>query len=61
MKSAVAAGELQTKGKGASACFKLAAAKTYKVSVSTTPVRGSGVDLSVPMEKRQHAAKSKTK
>ena len=41
LKTAVASGELvQTKGKGASGSFKLAAAKTEKATVTTAPARG---------------------
>jgi len=61
LKTAVASGELvQTKGKGASGSFKLAAAKTEKASVPTAPARGRA--SSGPKVKKQSAAKvTKTK
>jgi len=58
LKTAVASGELvQTKGKGASGSFKLAAAKTEKAVVPTAPTRGRAA--SAPKVKRQSAAKAK--
>ena len=52
LKTAVASGELvQTKGKGASGSFKLAAAKTEKAPVPTTPARGRAA--SSPKAKKQ--------
>jgi hypothetical protein len=58
LKTAVASGELvQTKGKGASGSFKLAAAKTEKVAVTTAPARGRA--SSGPKVKKQSAAKVK--
>ena len=58
LKSAVAAGELvQTKGKGASGSFKLAAAKTEKAVVPSAPARGRAA--SAPKVKKQSAAKVK--
>ena len=58
LKSAVAAGELvQTKGKGASGSFKLAAAKTEKAVVPSAPVRGRAA--SAPKVQKQSAAKVK--
>jgi hypothetical protein len=58
LKTAVAAGELvQTKGKGASGSFKLAAAKTEKAAVPTAPARGRAA--SAPKVKKQSAAKPK--
>ena len=58
LKSAVASGELvQTKGKGASGSFKLAAAKTEKSAVPIVPARGRG--SAAPKVKRQSAAKVK--
>ena len=58
LKSAVASGELvQTKGKGASGSFKLAAAKTEKATVPTAPARGRAA--SAPKVKKQSAAKVK--
>jgi hypothetical protein len=60
LKSAVASGELvQTKGKGASGSFRLAAAKPEKTAVSSAPVRGTSRS-SGPKENRQ-AAKTKPK
>ena len=62
LKSAVASGELvQTKGKGASGSFKLAAAKIEKVAVSAVPARGRVGVSSRPKEKKPHAAKVKAK
>jgi linker histone H1 and H5 family. len=62
LKSAVASGELvQTKGKGASGSFKLAAAKNEKVAVSAIPARGRAGVSSRPKEKQPHAAKVKAK
>jgi hypothetical protein len=53
LKSAVASGELvQTKGKGASGSFRLAAAKPEKTAVTSAPVRGSSRS-SGPKEKKQ--------
>jgi len=58
LKTAVASGELvQTKGKGASGSFKLAAAKTEKVAVPIAPARGRAA--SAPKAKKQSAAKVK--
>jgi hypothetical protein len=58
LKAAVASGELvQTKGKGASGSFKLAAAKTEKAAVPAAPARGRG--SSAPKVKKQSAAKVK--
>jgi hypothetical protein len=58
LKTAVASGELvQTKGKGASGSFKLAAAKTEKAVVPTAPARGRAP--SAPKVKKQSAAKVK--
>ena len=58
LKTAVASGELvQTKGKGASGSFKLAAAKTEKAAVPTAPTRGRAA--SAPKVKKQSAAKVK--
>jgi hypothetical protein len=60
LKSAVASGELvQTKGKGASGSFRLAAAKPEKTAVASAPVRGTSRS-SGPKEKKQ-AAKTKPK
>jgi hypothetical protein len=60
LKSAVASGELvQTKGKGASGSFRLAAAKPEKTAVSSVPERGRSRS-SVPKEKKQ-AVKTKPK
>jgi hypothetical protein len=60
LKSAVASGELvQTKGKGASGSFRLAAAKPEKNAVSSAPVRLSSRSTG-PKEKKQ-AAKTKPK
>lgn len=62
LKSAVAAGELvQTKGKGASGSFKLAATKTEKVAVSAAPARGRAGGSSGSKEKKAHASKVKAK
>jgi len=58
LKTAVASGELvQTKGKGASGSFKLAAAKTEKAVVPSVPSRGRAA--SAPKVKKQSAAKVK--
>jgi hypothetical protein len=58
LKTAVASGELvQTKGKGASGSFKLAAAKTDKAAVPSVPSRGRAA--SAPKVKKQSAAKVK--
>jgi len=58
LKTAVASGELvQTKGKGASGSFKLAAAKTDKAVVPSVPSRGRAA--SAPKVKKQSAAKVK--
>ena len=58
LKTAVASGELvQTKGKGASGSFKLAAAKTEKAAVPAVPARGRAA--SAPKVKKQSAAKVK--
>jgi hypothetical protein len=57
LKTAVASGELvQTKGKGASGSFKLAAAKTEKAAA---PVPARGRAASAPKVKKQSAAKVK--
>ena len=57
LKTAVASGELvQTKGKGASGSFKLAAAKTEKAA-APAPARGRAA--SAPKVKKQSAAKVK--
>ena len=57
LKTAVASGELvQTKGKGASGSFKLAAPKTEKAAAPTAPARGRAA--SAPKVK-QSAAKGK--
>ncbi|GFG31572.1 hypothetical protein Cfor_01510 [Coptotermes formosanus] len=62
LKSAVASGELvQTKGKGASGSFKLAAAKGEKVAVSSAPVRGRAGGSSGPKEKKQSTVNGKAK
>jgi hypothetical protein len=62
LKTAVASGELvQTKGKGASGSFKLAAAKTEKPAASAAPPRGRGGASAVAKEKKQRVAKGKTK
>jgi hypothetical protein len=58
LKAAVASGELvQTKGKGASGSFKLAAAKMEKTVVATAPARGRAA--SAPKVKKQSEAKVK--
>jgi hypothetical protein len=58
LKTAVASGELvQTKGKGASGSFKLAAAKIDKAAVPSVPSRGRAA--SAPKAKKQSAAKVK--
>ena len=58
LKSAVASGELvQTKGKGASGSFKLAAAKTEKAAVPIAPSRGRAA--SAPKVKKHSGAKVK--
>jgi hypothetical protein len=58
LKTAVASGELvQTKGKGASGSFKLAAAKTEKAAATIAPARGRAA--SAPKAKKQSAAKVK--
>ena len=58
LKTAVASGELvQTKGKGASGSFKLAATKTEKATVPTAPARGRAT--SAPKAKKQSAVKVK--
>ena len=58
LKTAVASGELvQTKGKGASGSFKLAAPKTEKAVVPAAPARGRG--KSAPKVKKPSAAKVK--
>jgi hypothetical protein len=67
LKLAVAAGELvQTTGKGASGSFRLAAAKTEKAAVSTSPVRGrrglsSAPKLNKPIPSKVQKAKSTQK
>jgi hypothetical protein len=59
LKNAVASGELvQTKGKGASGSFKLAAAKTEKAAAPTAPARGRAAP-SGPKAKKQSATKVK--
>jgi hypothetical protein len=61
LKTAVASGELvQTKGKGASGSFKLAAAKTEKPAVTAAPTRGRGSASAGPKEKLR-VAKGKAK
>jgi 3-oxoacyl-ACP reductase-like protein len=58
LKTAVASGELvQTKGKGASGSFKLAAAKNEKAVVPAAPARGRA--SSAPKAKKQSAVKVK--
>ena len=60
LKAAVISGELvQTKGKGASGSFKLAAAKSEKAVVSTAPVRGRGGASSGAKERKQTPVKGK--
>jgi hypothetical protein len=60
LKFAVASGELvQTKGKGASGSFRLAAAKPEKVAVNDAPTRGSNRS-SGPNEKKSLKTKPKT-
>jgi histone H1/5 len=60
LKTAVASGELvQTKGKGASGSFRLAAGKPEKVVVSNSGMR-SGGRPSAPKERKQ-SLKAKTK
>jgi hypothetical protein len=64
LKSAVASGELvQTKGKGASGSFKLAAAKSEKPVASVAPPRGRGRGgaSTGPKEKKPRAVKGKAK
>jgi hypothetical protein len=62
LKTAVASGELvQTKGKGASGSFKLAAAKTEKPAASAAPPRGRGGASKGPKERNPRAAKGKAK
>ena len=62
LKTAVASGELvQTKGKGASGSFKLAAVKTEKPAASTAPPRGRGGASKAPKEKKQRVAEGKAK
>ena len=61
LKTAVASGELvQTKGKGASGSFKLAAAKAEKPAASVAPPRGRGGAPTGLKEKRR-VAKGKAK
>jgi hypothetical protein len=61
LKTAVATGELvQTKGKGASGSFKLAAPKTEKPAAAAAPPRGRGGASAVPKE-NQRVAKVKAK
>jgi hypothetical protein len=61
LKTAVTSGELvQTKGKGASGSFRLAAAKTEKPEASTAPPRGRGGAATGPKEK-QRLGKGKAK
>jgi hypothetical protein len=61
LKTAVASGELvQTKGKGASGSFKLAAVKTEKPAAAAAPTRGRGGASTGPKEK-QRGAKVKAK
>ena len=58
LKTAVASGELvQTKGKGASGSFKLAAAKTERPAAPIAPARGRAA--TGPKVKKQSAAKVK--
>lgn len=60
LKAAVAAGDLvQTKGKGASGSFKLAAPKTDRAAVSNAPVRGRGGTSAATKEKKKNVAKPK--
>jgi hypothetical protein len=60
LKAAVVSGELvQTKGKGASGSFKLAAAKSEKAAVSTAPVRGRGGASSGAKERKQTPVKGR--
>ena len=62
LKTAVASGELvQTKGKGASGSFKLAAAKTEKPAVSAAPPRGRGGASTGPKERKARVSKVKAK
>jgi len=62
LKTAVASGELvQTKGKGASGSFKLAAAKTEKPVASAAPPRGRGGASKGPTERKPRATKGKAK
>jgi hypothetical protein len=61
LKTAVASGELvQTKGKGASGSFKLAAAKAEKPAASVAPPRGRAGASTGPKEKPR-ATKGKAK
>jgi hypothetical protein len=61
LKTAVASGELvQTKGKGASGSFRLAAPKTEKPAVAAAPARGRGGASTGPKEK-QRVSKAKAK
>jgi histone H1/5 len=60
LKTAVASGELvQTKGKGASGSFRLAAGKPERPAVTDTPSRGSK-RASGPKEKKSVKSKPKT-
>ena len=61
LKTAVASGELvQTKGKGASGSFRLAAAKTEKPAAVAAAPRGRGGASTGPKEKRVAKAKAKS-
>jgi hypothetical protein len=61
LKSAVASGELvQTKGKGASGSFRLAAGKPEKAAVSDAPARGSNRTSGVKDKKKSVKTKPKT-
>jgi hypothetical protein len=61
LKTAVAAGELvQTKGKGASGSFRLAAGKPDKAAVSDVPARGSSRSSGPKEKKKPVKAKAKT-
>jgi hypothetical protein len=61
LKTAVASGELvQTKGKGASGSFRLAAAKPEKETVPNAPARGSSRSSGPKDKKRPSKPKAKT-
>jgi hypothetical protein len=61
LKSAVASGELvQTKGKGASGSFRLAAAKPERSAVPDTPARGSSRSTGPKEKKKSVKSKPKT-